>query len=209
LPDYEVVMKNNLNSEITSLHIPSNKFKLHQEYAWEIVQDILEGKGLPRRGSFVVVNDKLAYLLDSIISHGPDKGMPGPAIRDGDVFLYLAAIVKLFDEHAKKIGGTGFFYGAKSKLKSLFTDSHRFRLKDFILQTPEFMLHQSRISEDDPNLTKTFVKFYKLMPTTYDTRETCRRKILQCMRIIFSGRSDKFYQDKMGIMKRITKASWI
>ena len=121
-------------------------------------------------------------------------------IGKSDVIRSLKEIVKLFNGHAAEMGGAGFLYGVKSKLISLFDDSNRDDtdrdlLEKYILRTPEYMLHVSGISEDDPDLGRTFVKFCKLMPTTYDTYQVCRNKILLCIKTIYPEKSDKFCQD--------------
>ena len=128
-----------------------------------------------------------------------DTRMPEHVRRD-DVILSLKEIVKLFNEHAGEMGGAGFLYGVKSKIISLFDDSnrdtsHRDFLEKYILRTPEYMLRASGISEDDPDLGGTFVKFCRLMPTTYDTYEICREKILRCVKATYPAESDEFYQN--------------
>jgi len=126
-------------------------------------------------------------------------GMPGH-IGKGDVIVSLKEIVKLFNEHAEEMGGAGFLYGMKSKIISLFDDSNRDDsprdlLEKYILRTPEYMIRVSGISEDDPDLGRTFVKLCRLMPTTYDTREVCREKILRCIKATYPAESGKFYQN--------------
>ena len=169
--------------------------------------------GWNRRGRWSFTVKKKLYpkqvrLLNTTIKNRPYQGMPGH-VGDGDVILSLMAIVKLFDEHAKEIGGAGFFYGIKSKIMTLFTDSHRTAIEDFISITPEHMLHQSGIPEDDPGLTGAFVNYCRMMPTTYDTYETCGEKIRSCVKITFSEKTDKSYQDELLKMRRITKVSWL
>jgi len=121
-------------------------------------------------------------------------------VEKKDVITSLKEIVKLFNGNAAEMGGAGFLYGVKSLLISLFDDSnrddtHRDLLEKYILRTPEYMLHASGISEDDPALGRTFVKYCRLMPTTYDTYQGCRKKILLCVKAMYPEESDKFCQD--------------
>ena len=130
-------------------------------------------------------------------------------VDTGDVVLSLTEMVRLFDQHAKVMGGAGFFYGVKSKFMTLFSDSHRDLLQNYILRTPGYMLHASGISEDDPSLSKTFVHYCRLMPTTYDTYATCRKKILLCIKAVFPGKSDAFYRDMISEIRNNTDANWL
>ena len=130
-------------------------------------------------------------------------------VGTGDVVLSLTEIVRLFDQHAKVVGGTGFFYGVKSKFMTIFSDSHRDLLQNYISRTPGYMLHASGISEDDPSLSKTFVYYCKLMPTAYDTYAVCRNKILLCIKAVFPGKSDAFYQNMMREIRNNTGADWL
>ncbi|NQU95648.1 MAG: hypothetical protein HQ549_05405 [Candidatus Omnitrophica bacterium] len=122
-------------------------------------------------------------------------------VGTGDVVLSLTEIVRLFDQHAKVVGGAGFFYGVKSKFMTISSDSHRDLLQNYILRTPGYMLRASGISEDDPSLSKTFVYYCGLMPTAYDTYAVCRNKILLCIKAVFPGKSDAFYRNIMREMR--------
>ena len=130
-------------------------------------------------------------------------------VGTGDVVLSLTEIVRLFDQHAKVMGGAGFFYGVKSKFMTIFSDSHCDLLQNYILRTPGYMLRASGISEDDPSLSKTFVYYCSLMPTTYDTYVRCREKILLCIRAVFPGKSDVFYKGMMSKIRNNANADWL
>ena len=126
-----------------------------------------------------------------------------------EIILSLTEIVRLFDEHAKAVGGAGFLYGVKSEIKTLFTDSHREMLENYVLRTPEDMLYASGISEKDPALGKVFVEYCGMMPTVYDTRKRCREKILRCVKAMFPEKNDAFYEDTMTKIQKRAGVTWL
>jgi len=139
----------------------------------------------------------IAFIVIVVFTAEADyfyTGMPGN-IEKYNVIHSLEQIVRLFNEHAEEVGGAGLLYGVKSKFISLFDDSHYDLLGKYILRTPEYMLRVCGISEDDPDLGRTFVRFCALMPTIYDTREVCREKILRCVKVVYPAESDEFCQD--------------
>ena len=136
------------------------------------------------------------------------KGVVGSVSRE-EVIVSLTEIVRLFDEHADQMGGAGFLYGVKSIFKTLFSDSHRDMLQNYLLRTPVYILRASGISEQDPALGRVFVRFCRMMPNTYDTYQSCREKIQRCVRAIFPGKSDRFYEDIMDKMRKETGARWL
>lgn len=149
-------------------------------------------------------------LVASFTAEAGDFYVGIPAkVGSSDVMLSLRKIVELFDAHAQKMGGAGFLYGIKSKLIGLFDNSHRDLLEKYIRRTPEYMLYTSEIPDDDPNLFRTFAEFCKQMPTVYDTYEKCREKILQCIKMTFPVKSDKFYQNELNEIKKATNTSWL
>jgi len=126
-----------------------------------------------------------------------------------EIISSLTEVVRLFDEHANKMGGAGFWYGVKSKFVGWFSDSHRDLLQKYLMRTPEHMLYASGIREEDPALGRRFVEFARAMPTVYDTHESCREKIRRSVKMIFPGENDKFYENIMHRMRESTGADWI
>lgn len=126
-----------------------------------------------------------------------------------EAVIYLTKIVKQFDEHAREMGGAGFFYGVKSKLKNIFFDFQYDKLENLVLKTPEYMLSASGISEDDPALGRTFMAFCRMMPTVYDTYDTCRLKIVRAVKAVLPGKSDEYYNSIMRRIRSETGAEWI
>ena len=135
-------------------------------------------------------------------------GMKKNIVRE-EIILSLTEIVRLFDEHAKVLGGAGFLYGVKSKIRALFNDSHRELLEKYTLRTPEDMLYASRISRKDPALGKVFVEYCWMMPTVYDTYQTCGEKILRCVKAMFPEKNDEFYEDTMAKIQKETGVTWL
>ncbi|MBN1353547.1 MAG: hypothetical protein JW994_02615 [Candidatus Omnitrophica bacterium] len=130
-------------------------------------------------------------------------------VSTGDVLLSLRDMVVLFDEHARRVGGAGVFYGIKSKLLGLFSDAHREMLENYILRTPEYMLRASGISEDDKDLGGVFVSYCRMMPTAYDTYSTCGEKILRCIKAILPGRDAGYYQGVLDEIRHETGVKWL
>ncbi|MFH1381059.1 MAG: hypothetical protein ABIH57_02680 [Candidatus Omnitrophota bacterium] len=121
----------------------------------------------------------------------------------------LTETVRLFDKHAQDMGGAGFFYGIKSKLISLLSDSHRDALQKYILWTPLYMLAVNKLPDDGRDLGKTFVTYCNMVPSAYDTYESCRDKVFLCVRVIYPDKDDKFYNKTVQAIRRETGAEWL
>ncbi len=125
------------------------------------------------------------------------------------VLALLTETTRLFDRHANAMGGAGFFYGLKSKLISLLSDSHRDTLQKYILWVPLYMLAASELPDNGRNLGKTFVAYCNIVPSAYDTYDSCRDKIFLCVRVIYPDKNNKFYDNIVQRMRIETGAEWL
>ena len=152
----------------------------------------------------------ISFIVAALVAEAGNfyKGMVKDVSKD-QVVVSLTEIVRLFDKHAEEIGGAGFFYGVKSKVRSIFSDSHYDMLQNYVLRTPEYMLHASGISEEDPDLGKTFVAFCRIMPTIYDSYGSCSEKIRRSVTAIFPERSEKFHENVIGRIRREAGVDWL
>jgi len=130
-------------------------------------------------------------------------------VTPDEAIVALSETVQSFDEHARAVGGAGFFYGVKSKLISIVSDRHCENLEKRVLVTSELILYASKISEDDPNLGKKFVRICELMPTAYDTYEGCAQKVKSCVKILYPNENSKFCQNIINKMREDTGATWL
>ena len=136
------------------------------------------------------------------------EGLKDEVTRE-DVFMSLEQIVILFQKHAEYVGGAGFFYGIKSKVISFFSDSHRDLLQKDILRTPLYMLRVSGISDSDPNIGKIFVGYCEMMPSVFDTYESCAEKIKRSIRVVYPDEGSRFYDELILRMRKSAGVKWL
>ena len=90
-----------------------------------------------------------------------------------------------------------------------FTDSHRELLQDYLLRTPLYMLYSSGIKEDDPDVGRAFIQYCDMMPTVYDTYDTCAGKIRLSVKATYPGKSDEFYNNIMERIREQAGVTWL
>jgi len=126
------------------------------------------------------------------------------------VIRTLTIIAREFDRHAKKTGGAGFGYGIKSSVRSLiYSDEYRERFQFQVLRLPYYMLFTTGLKEDDPELSRKFISFCNMMPTTFDTYTSCSTKIKKILKAAFPEENQAFYNDTLKDIKKKSGAMWL
>jgi len=145
-------------------------------------------------------------LLLSFACYGQSENTETP----GSLAIWsIAEIINLFDDYTKEVSGAGWVYGVKSQLMD-WGGMHDpwIKLKVQTVWTPANLELESRSDGGEFDEAR-FLDFTKLMPTRYDTYNTVRTKINECLRLICPGRDDNFYTKIMSTLREKTGADWL